>query len=398
MPETIYKHIEVKKLEEVTILANWLRLNSHGPDKAISMAYHPKRGAGVIALANRDEVVSVSLGGPFEEAILGPLRSTMLDQNLMEVRYRDMYLDLVDFTRLFSKKFKMDEEDVFNRLSPFAVGDLRSAANVIGLQTVEKKRIRSAADDAYEIALYEPQYAHNISQYYSKVSLPFARLQAEATLLTDKGKKDWFVSYPQLWLRVFTHFTADPTLTWAFTQERDILETVSGVLEVTPVQAEALLFWQAHGRDLSALSARFPKVVDDLPANLPWYATELDKHFPVLVSGVLRMQQQYIDTRASHTLYGRMLRFGPPPGEAAAFKIFGTVEDILSVSMVSLWQNRIAADIRIAGVEGGPSDSVIRINGVGPTAGKDYWTRVLTDISPLNNPITIPLAPTAVMI
>src|SRR5207249_4163363 len=114
-------------------------------------------------------------------------------------------------------------------------------------------------------------------------------------------------------------------------------------------------------------------VVDNLPESLPKYAMLLDKHYPMMCTSTLQMRQAYIDTRSAHTLYGRRMRPGHSPGEATAFRIFGTVEDIVAVSAVSLWQNRISADVHITKIEGGRNSKQVRINGVGPSAGKDFW-------------------------
>lgn len=394
----IYKQYEVKGLEDVGFLATWLNANGTGVEKSISMALHPKRKGGTLSFATIDEVVTISLGGDFEEAMLSPLRTALVEQPRISLLTRDLYTDVVDITRFLAKKFRLNETAVFEGIAPNVVGDLRAAASVIGLQANAKKAFRNSADDAYEIALYEPQYSHAIAPYYEKISLPFARLQAESTLFTDKSKVDWFVSYPDAWIRVFTHLSGDPTFSYAITQGGGVIDAMARTLEVTPIQARSLLLWQACGRDMTVMASLFPKEVDNLPAAMPKWAITLDKHYPTLCAATMQMGQAYRDSRSAHTLYGRQIRPGKPEGESTAFRIFGTVEDIVAVAAVTMWQNRLSSDIRVTSIEGGPDAEAIRINGVGPSAGKDFWGAQLKKIAPLEGPVSVGLMPTVVLL
>jgi hypothetical protein len=401
--ETVYKLFTADSPADVPLLANWLQANGRGTDslgvgKAVAVALHYKRRRGHLAFATPNEVITLDLRSPMAEALLGVCRSVLLDHPQIDLRCRDMYRDLVDLTQFFGKELQMEESLIYQNLAPAMVGDLRQAANLIGLVTVPKTHFKQAADDAYEVALYGPQYEYQIAPYYNRVSLPYARLQAEGSLFrNDLERYDWWVGFPDLWLRVFTHFSRDPTLSWAFQEDRDVRAAVAGTLKITETQAHSLLMWQAHDREMAAFSSRCPQLVDALPADLPNWARQLDLHYPTLCASTIQMRQAYWESRAAHTLYGRMLRPGHSPGEASAFRIFGTVEDIVAVAAVSYWQARTSTDIRVTRIEGGPDAQQIRIKGEGPSAGKNMWKSVLEPIAGLNNPMSVSLAAQVVL-
>ena len=219
------------------------------------------------------------------------------------------------------------------------------------------------------------------------------------TLETDTGTYiagGFPVHNTDLWLRVFAHWSNDPTIGWAFKEGRDVLDTVARALDTSPEKAQALLFWQAHGRDISVLGRRMPEVVDLLPDTLPLWGDKLDKAFPTMVATVLQMQQAYWHTRYADTLYGRKLRPGHALGEAVAFRVFGTVEDIVAVAAVTLWQARTSGDIMVTKIDGGPAASEIRIGGVGPNTAQFAWKTVLNRLAGLSGPLSVGLQPTVV--
>lgn len=668
--ERPYKLITVD-LSNIAFFANWFKLQGLN-HKPISVALHEKRKTGHLLFASQEEVADVDLTSPNLEAILNVCRAVLIDQPQVDLFCRDLFSDLVELTRFFSKRLDIDPREVYSRLAPAFVGGLRQSANVIGLSATPKNKIKVPADDAYEIALMEPQHcftpetrvlsfpdsqwvdlgsvvvgdtilgfdeyatgpkgrklrptvvesvlrrqadvykvslvdgssfqvtrdhplllrsghgprwqtlgvylpkdtkqheanhqsylkrsfgktkrqkpprvvrfispwdtpafdfeagwmsgfldgegcisrygtveftqargpvldrattwltdnkfrfnrhaakkkkefhrqcdgitvlggikesirllgltrptrllvdftaqfprarttlnttdlyniesiesvgvrdvvniqtstgtyiaeglaAHNcngINRYYAAVALPFARLQAEGTLFPSKIKS-WFVEYDNLWLRVLTSASNDPTLSWMFNEDRPPFDAVGETLKITPTQAQALLLWQAHGRDMTTFAHNFPKQVEELPEDMPKQSVELDKHYPVLCASTLHMQQAYWNSRSVETLYGRRLRPGHSPGEAVAFRIFGTVEDIISVAAVSLWQNRTSPTITINSIEGGADSGLIRISGGGPSTGKELWGTVLKDIASLGNPLSVALKPTTVLL
>src|SRR3990167_3294798 len=101
------------------------------------------------------------------------------------------------------------------------------------------------------------------------------------------------------------------------------------------------------------------------------------------------MRQAYRETGTLETRYGRRFRAGQTEGEAVTHLIFGTVEDIVSVAMVTFWTNRTTRDIMILRAEGGPSADTIRIHGTGPSSigGKASWMIHLQELATLASPL-----------
>ncbi len=398
-----YKLFNLKEVEDVLLLANWLQQHSdRNPEsRGVAVALHlAKRGkGGELALATKEEVCLIDLKSPVADALVGVLRAMLLDQPQVSLLGRDTYADLVDLVEFFHKRCGVAEREAYDKLAPAFVGDLRQAMQIVGYPPVGKSVFKHAADDAYAVALMEPQYTANPStQYYSKVSLPAARMWAESKLFRTEGKPDWLVSYSNLWLKVLAHYSSDPTLIFALYENRDALETVARALKVTATQAQSLLLWQVHNREVVAMAKRFPAVVDDLPDSLPKWGEEIDKHFPTLAASTIHMRQAYQESRAAHTLYGRKMRPGYSYGGATAFRIFGTVEDILSVAAVSFWQSRTSPDILVSGISGSAAGAEVQIQGQGPIMGKDLWRRQLDLLSPLQNPMQVSLNPRCVVL
>lgn len=403
MTDDVYKLHTLSTPADVPLLANWLNANGRGVDalgvdKAIAVAVrHGPRKKPQLAFATPNEVLVLDLKSDVSTALLGVCKAILIEQQQITLRSRDAYHDIVDLTQFFAKQLGMKEREVYYNMAPTVIGDLKGAGDVIGLPVQEKQHFKRIADDAYEVALYGPQYEHAIQPFYGKVSLPYARLRAEGSLFgSDPARYDWWVDMPELWLRTFAHFSSDPTLGRAFQEGWNIAESFARVLKVTEIEAMALLMWQAHDRDMEALSKRYPLVINHLPAELPYWVHEMDLHFPSMCASTIQMRQAYWESRAAHTLYGRLLRPGRSPGEASAFRIFGTVEDIIKVACVTYWQSRISHEVMITSIEGTTAAPHIRIKGEGPSAGKEMWRQVLQPLAGLSHPMTVDLAPQVV--
>ena len=351
-----------------------------------------KQRSGKIAFANRDESWTLSFSGPLGDVSAEVVKGLLLGQQQMLLA-RNLGQDLVDLARWFSKHFKLPVAEVFFGLAHQYVGDLASSAACINQTVTPASKFKKVEHDAFDVALLEPQYAQGISDYYSKVSIPFARAMAEAALMP--GATSWWVSYQYLWVRVLAYFTADPTLTWCFQENRDPFETVAKILKVTPNVAEVLLLLKACGDDMGVFSSRFPDRVDELPDDFAAVSQQFSKSLPNLHYGVIQMQNAYYETREAQTRYGRRLRPGHPLGEAVAFRIFGSVEDAIGVATSTFHLNRPSRNVRVTGLQGGPASNVIRIEGTGPNPEILAWAETLKGVASLgyNSFGSVPLMP-----
>ena len=382
---SLFQTRQVDKLAEVAPFASWLMEVAHRGDIiAVSLRDRQKK----MAFATRDEAWVLDFKSPAGLIAAGILRTQLVDHNQLRFATRNLAVDLRDMTRYLADLLEMPLTEVWAHLSPVCVADLTRAAACVNQPVTPRSKFKSAEHDAYEVALLEPQYATGIADLYQKVGIPMSKLVAETSLFKRKDEAiSWWVSYDLMWLRVFTFYSGDPTLTWAFHEGQDPFEVVGKMLQLPPATAETLLLWQACGREMGVFQKRFPHLV--LPDDMVGWEEKMLRAMPVLHNAVSGMTRAYWESRSVETRYRRRLRSGNPLGEAVAFRIFGTVEDLVGVAAVSFWNNRTTNDILITQIEGGPAETTIRIAGVGPKgeAATWDWIQILKTTAPLASPL-----------
>ena len=383
-----YKLYVADSPEHVLPLGNWLNDHARHPDQRVYVAVREGRNK-KLAFAAGNEVWVVDLKSQaaplFYSAVL-----RQVEHGQITLAARDLFSDLIALSKMLAAPSTLGPKDVFWQLAPLFDGDLLSAGQTIDLPVQPKEFFKKIEDDAYDLALLEPQYRHQIPAYYDKIAVPFAKLQAEA-VLHGQPEMQWWLGYEDLWLKVLAHYAEDPTLKWAFAEGRKPLESIARMLELSLPTTEALMLWQCHGRDMPVFSQAMPEMMEFLPAALPAYGLKLDRALPNICAATLQMQQAYWESRLATTRYNRKLRPGKQLGQAVAFRIFGTVEELIAVAAVAIWRNRTSSDIIISKIQGGPESATNRVGGVGPADGKYAWATMLKRVSPLNNPLSIPL-------
>lgn len=384
---TTFQNHLVDRLSEIGPFGEWLIMQAR-QRQSIAIAIRDRQKK--IAFATRDESWVVDLKSPAGVIAAGVLRARLVDTNQISLLTRNLSRDLRDLTLFLAQHLEVPISEMYYYLAPACVGDLTTAAKCINQTVTPMGKFKQIEQDAYEIALLEPQYAYGIVPYYEKVGLPLAKVVAEASLFTKADTPlTWWVSYPYLWLRVLTYYCGDPTLSWAFAEHRDPVEAVAKLLKSTEIEAYATLLWQACGRDIPVFTKRFPSLLDQLPDSLEEYGNKLDRTMPAMAMAASQMKNAYMETRNITTLFGRKLRAGAAMGEAVAFRVFGTVEDIVGVAAATFWNNRPTRDILISKFEGGPAAEDIRIGGVGPKTEveKVSWLTNLKQLAPLGQPL-----------
>lgn len=389
MKDTFQTHL-VEAASDVAPFAMWLMEHTR-QDSPIALVLRDRKRQ--LCFATRDDAWLIDMRAAAGPLAAGVLRTQLLDQNQLKFHTRHLAPDLRDLCRFLAPILGVEPLDIFAVLAPAIVGDLTAAAHCVNQEVTPPGKFRRIEHDAYEVALLLPQYEHGICRYYGKVGVPLGKVVAEGQL---GGKKapEWFVTYEHLWLRVFAYWTGDPILGWAFTGDRDPWEALASSLKRPREELEVLLRWQACGRDLMCFTQRFANRVRDLPDDLGALGDEFDRRLPNISWSCRQMMQSYVDTRNAETLYGRRLRPGKLVGEAVAFRVFGTVEEIISNAAVTFWNQRPSRDMLIENFEGGPDADVIRVNGFGPREGKHQWAENLRQLAPLANPLgSLPLKP-----
>lgn len=331
--------------------------------------------------ATPTEVWQIPLdGGLVEYACMAGFRHQVLEVPNVTFVMRDIYFDLPAVVEFLHVPMDITPEEFMSKILPLIDGDLNVAAQAIGWPAVPHSAFEDGAMDAYGTVTQEEQFSVGAPVYYKRGGLPMAKLQTEG--MYNSSKTEWVVAYDDLWIRVAAHYTGDPTIRWAFEQERNPWAALSKTLDTTVDTAKALLIWHIHGRNLRLLQRDMPDVVDMLPDDLPSWGVRLDRSLPAFCAGISGLQTAYWNNRGAQSLYGRLLRPGKEPGEASAWQIFGAVDDIIVNAAVTLWQNRPSPDIYINSIRGGPTDDTIRIGGELPASGKEQWEYIVKQLAP----------------
>mgnify|MGYP001566107716 CR=1 FL=1 len=358
--------------------ASWL-LNASRSKEKVSMLAHEQQWA----FCCGNEVWLVERNSTPFFVMLDSFRRQALDTSGMSFVGADLFNDLIKLSRFLAEPLDSTPRQVYLRLAPLFEGDLWSAARLGDWQ--ETTDYNDLAQAAYSAARLEEQHSLGAPAYYRKLSIPYAKLQAEAAL-DERTQAEWRVEYDDLWLRVLCHETGDPLLNSAYAEGRSAFEVVAHALDMDVETARAVLVWQVYGREMDTLQRHFPSLIESLPANLPGVGLRLDKRLAALCAGISSMHQAYWQDRRIETLYGRRLRPGKPMGEASAFRVFGTVEDFIAAVAVTLWQNRTSPDIIINTLPDSLCSDFSRIGGTFPKSSKDQWMYMLRELAPMNNP------------
>lgn len=375
----------VEGLADVSPFASWLSIMGR-EERTLAIVVRDRQRK--IALSSKEDAWVVDLKTEAAPLAASVLLRQLLDQNQVKVVTRNASSDIPELVRLLTSSLGLTLEQTYDKLNPLVVGDLTAAARCINQVVTAPAKFRKLEQDAFEIALLLPQYEYAIAPYYQKIGVPLAKLLAQTALFGRNTEVGWWVSYHYLWLRVLAFYTGDPTLAWAFHEGRDPLAAAGTLLKCTPADAELYLLWQACGRDMACFEKRFPSRLNDLPDDLLAKGQVLDTSLPAMSNACSQMQAAYWDTRTVNTRYERVLRPGSPMGEAVAFRVFGTVEELISIAAVTFWNNRPASGMMITKFQGGPAESVVRIAGTSPgRQGMESWLQDLRVLAPLANPL-----------
>lgn len=393
MTNDIFKTHSTEALQETAAFGTWLQ---DAARKHFPVAVVARERAHKICLSTRDEAWEIDLKSVSAPLALAQFKQIAMQNQQLDLMMRNVGKDAPELVKMLAEVFRTDPMVVWRALLPQIVGDLTQAAHCINQNVTPHSKFKRIDQNAFEIALLLPQYEYGIAPYYSKVGLPLSKLVAEAAIVGNRGDPDWYVTYSNLWLRVLAFYSGDPTLGYAVAEDRDPIDAVANLFKCGPFEAEVLLLWQCCGRDMETFKNRFGDRVRDLP-DIDELNKKIDRYMPALANSCAVMIRSYADTRLIETRYGRKLRPGVPMGEAVAFRVFGTVEELVAIAAVTFWNQRISSDILITRFEGGPAADVIRIAGFSPhtVEGQYTWLNELKALAPLANPLgSLPLKPT----
>lgn len=364
---------------ECADLIQWFVERGKAGDR-IAIAFKPRSKK--IAFATKDDAWVVDF-----KSI--PVAAQLIARQLMSgagfrLDFRKTSEDLPELVKWLSDACSLSVTNVLQELEPKLEGDLHMAAYCIDQAVTPHKKFLKVEHDAYEVALMLPQYEYNIIPFYAKIGLPLSRCLAETALLKPEST-DWWITYPMLWARVLAYETSDPTLQWAFTQSRDVCETVGAMFQAGPEYGRLVLCWAACGMDIYSFKARFK--TETLPDNLEDWNLEIRRHLPNMVLGIEEMKAHYVENKGVKTRYQRFLRPGQRASEAVCHIVLGTAEDIAAVAAVACWTNRAGRGTLIKDIAGGAGSESVRISGTVEKREQGTWIRVLSELAELGGPL-----------
>jgi hypothetical protein len=275
------------------------------------------------------------------------------------------------------------------------VGDLQVLQDCVG-RRIERGSFQSPADEAYAAFTAEQHWGAGAPAFYRSVGLPWLS-QHIYTVSSPPEGVPWRISYSDLFLRVLAHFTREPFLVAAFTDQRDPVAEIGERLKLEGEdQVIAVMFWAAIGFDAVYLSEHHPKVFVLLPDGLTELRQAIERRFSTLcLNGWIHYREEYTQNRRLQTRYGRWLLWGLPLSEALAQMWLGSVQDILDVAEVSVASFWGEEPLPVWPVAEELLERVIRVRGCAPN-DRSKWLPILEGVAQLGHPLSIPLSPVVI--
>jgi len=215
------------------------------------------------------------------------------------------------------------------------VGDLMLLEYCSGYAVCSQAAFSTPAQDALDCAVIEPQLTVDLGEYYTSVSLPLAR---HIALQPPDGEgRRWQVKYDHLFLRVLASLTGDPTLYRLFvdTPDEDPVDHLANELGIPHVEVLPFLAWVVLDQDEGVLYRLGD--IGPLPAEPEQLVRDvLDKKLPAIRAWCALESTVYREQQRSETRYGRWTEYPSPVSECFRQRVFGTVQDIIEVALVSL--------------------------------------------------------------
>ena len=298
--------------------------------------------------------------------------------------------------------FGPEDTDDLKRLLKRVKGDLNLLQASIGRKIEATGSFPSPADEAYTALTAELHYGASAPPFYKQVALPWM-LQGIWANGREGSGTPFHISYDDLFIRILTHLTAEPTLVAAFMDELDPVAEVARVLDIDVVavgdeQIISILFWTAVGFDALYLQQKHPRIFKHLPDGLPELEHLVERRLSGIAHWVIREREQYVNQRRLSTLYGRWLMWGLPTADALSQRLLGSVQDVLDVAEVAIASFWSEEPLLIYPVTDGMLDRTIRIRGLAPDNNRSHWLALIKGTAMLGEPppLTQPLNPVVV--
>lgn len=317
---------EVSSLNDVAALGGWLNWQGRQEE------------SDPLGIALREGVWTFATKGSGWLVVLTDENRELLHQtiklNLIEgtnppiIALRDMALDIPEIVLRLS----LGAEDELQLLKRVSV-DISILSYATGIPGARSGNM-NALTDALDISTVGVQMSVEPGGYYRNVGLPLGRMKLARPVA---GERRWSVTYDYLLLRVLAHYTGDPLMARWFTDDKDPWLELKDLLELDDDPAMALIAWVACAMDEDVLRQRSEEYYENLPTNPRLLlATHIDKNLPTLRIGIDALLARYQTApHTAKTLYQRRVVMGASPAQAGAHHLWGSVEDIVSVALVS---------------------------------------------------------------
>lgn len=329
-----YRITTVRSVDELMRLGTWLQSQAASSEAPLGIAAQPLSvDPGLeIAFASKHEAWHLPEVPPDQEVVRSVLEAALCVRGGPSLVTRDL-VPTFDALKVF---LHVGNEELQELLGHF-IGSLTDLGYVLGRRVHMAGDFMSAAEDALDVCMTEPQLAIDAPLYYANVALPIAKNTAMGWREPEEGECRFQVTYENLFLRALAFFTGDPTLRRALEDDEDTLEILASKLQIRREQILPFFAWVTLNGDAEAFAFHLPSLRERLPED-PHVVQRmlLDKTMPVVRNWLIEEEQLCLENRGSVTHYGRPSYFGVSPGSALYHRVFGTVRDIIQVAKASL--------------------------------------------------------------
>ena len=245
--------------------------------------------------------------------------------------------------------------------------------------------------DALDAATVGPMMAVDAPAYHYKVGMPLLRHWLSSFELdhgTPSGHR-WVITYDYLIFRMAAHYTRDPTMIQWFIDGKDPLHEFGEVTQLGRNEAMAFFLWLVCGEDMVLMEREHPQWTSHMPENPQMVkAQHIDKKIPSFRMGLITLMEQSQVDRRAFTFWGRL---SPPrlsPAELLHFILFGSVQDLLDVVVVSI-ANEGSSNHWLVTREENSLDTWLRaqIVGYNEDINVQEWQQFLEGIAGLRDPL-----------
>ncbi len=334
-------------------------------------------------LATKDSGIFVTLA----QMMGRPGASVVTKQLLASGGPKFISRDVTEDVSFLVGVLQLSVEDEELLLDKFAhdIGQLSYATGTPYLRRGEITGIK----DALDAATVGVMMSVNAPKYYTRIGMPLLQHTYLADASGIETSHRWTIIYDYLIFKVAAQYTQDPSIKQWLIEGKDPLMEFASVCELDKKEALPFFLWLLCGEDMNLMQREHSASVPHMPDNPQMVkAMHIDKRIPSFRMGIIQMMEEFQRSRKAETFWGRISPSQLSPAELLHFAIFGSVQDLLDIVVVSINTAGSNNHVLVSDEETGYANW-LRARIVGYTERNDIqeWQRYLEDIATLGEPI-----------